>query len=69
MLLDVAFEWDLRTFWQEALATFLTTTAKGVTASLGAHACAESVLALAGALGWLVGAFHGESGKWFVNDL
>ena len=69
MLLDVAFEWDFRTFWQEAFATFLTTTTKSVTASLGAHACAESVLALAGALGWLVSAFHGENGRWFVNDL
>lgn len=68
VLLNVAFEVDLSTFWQEALATFLTATTQNVTAGLGAHARAESVLTLAGALGWLVGAFHGESGWWFKND-
>ena len=63
MLLDVALEMNLSTFRKQALAAFLTTATKTIATSLGAHACAESVLAFAGALGWLIGAFHSESGR------
>ena len=64
MLLDVALEVDFCAFGQEAFAAFLTTTAETVATGFGAHACAEAVLAFAGALGRLEGAFHGERGWW-----
>lgn len=60
MLLDVALKVDLGTLRKKALASFLTTAFEAVTTSFSAHTCAEAVLAFAGALGWLVGAFHDE---------
>lgn len=60
VLLDVTLEVDLGTLWKKALASFLTATAEAVTTSFSAHAGAEAVLAFAGALGWLIGAFHDE---------
>lgn len=64
VLLDVALEVDLGTLWKKAFTAFLAATTEAVTTSFGAHACAETVLAFAGALGWLIGAFHGERGWW-----
>ena len=60
MLLGVAFEVDLSTLGEKAFASLLAAAFEAVTTSFGAHTCAESVLTFAGALGWLVGAFHDE---------
>ena len=60
VLLDVALEVDLGTFWKKALTALLTTTAEAVTACFGAHTGAKAVLTFAGALGRLEGAFHDE---------
>ena len=63
MLLNVALKVNLSTFRQKALAAFLTATTKCVTASFGAHACAESVLAFAGACG-LASIYGFLQGAW-----
>ncbi len=65
VLLDVALEVDLRTFWKETLAALLAAAAQCVASGLGAHACTETVLAFADSLGWLVSTFHGKMrSKW-----
>ena len=58
LALRVTLEVDLYTLRHEALTAFLATATDEVTASFGLHAGAESVLLLAGSLGWLVSAFH-----------
>ena len=62
VLLNVAFEVDFSALRKEAFTTFLAAATKSVTTCFGAHACAEAVLAFTSALGWLIGAFHGEMG-------
>ena len=52
---------NLDTHWQEAFAAALAAAGKNRTAVLGFHACAESELLFARALGWLVCAFHKKS--------
>lgn len=59
MLLDVAFVMDFCAFRKETLASFLAAATEDVTTSFSAHACAESMLALAHAFRRLIGAFHG----------
>jgi len=60
VLLDVAFEVDLGTFWKKTLTSFLAATAEAVTTCFSAHAGAKPVLTFASALGRLEGAFHDE---------
>lgn len=64
MLLGVALEVDLGTLGEKALTALLAAAAECVASGLGAHARAEAVLAFAGALGWLIGAFHGLKRRW-----
>jgi len=45
-------------FGQQSFPSTLTASGKSGTATFGLHARAESVLAFARALRWLVGAFH-----------
>jgi hypothetical protein len=57
----MAGEMNLDTHWQETLAAALAAAGENRTPVLGFHACAESELLLARALGWLVCAFHKKS--------
>ena len=58
MLNSVALEVNFSTLRKKALAALAAAVLKNVTACFGCHACAESVLTFAGALGWLVSMFH-----------
>ena len=49
---------DLGALRQEALTTALTPAGETGAPRFGTHARAETVLTFAGALGWLVSAFH-----------
>lgn len=49
---------SLDAFRQQTLATALAAPRKGRATTLGTHPGAETVLTLAGSLGWLVSAFH-----------
>lgn len=60
VLLDVALEVNLSTFWKEALAALSAALAKDITACFGTHTGTETVLTFADTLGRLVGAFHIE---------
>jgi hypothetical protein len=55
-------------FWQEALATALAPARQYGASSFGPHAGTETMLALARAFGWLIGAFH-RAEKYFRRDL
>ena len=60
VLLRVALEVNLRSFWKKALATLAATVFEDTAASLSGHAGTESMLLLASALGRLVSHFHGR---------
>jgi len=54
-------------FWQQPLAAALTPPSQRSAPTFRFHARAKPMLAFAGALGWLVGAFH-KAEKRFRND-
>jgi hypothetical protein len=49
---------SLDAFWQQSFPSALAPASEGGSSALGFHACAKAVLTFAGALGWLVRAFH-----------
>ena len=59
VLVGVALEVQLCPFRDQTLAPLAAAILDDTTTGLGLHARTESVLLLATALGWLVGAFHG----------
>ena len=67
VLCCVALEVNLCTLRKKALASLLTATTKDVTASFSSHACAETVLALAGTLRRLVSAFAHDKNPLVIN--
>lgn len=73
MLIGVAFVVDLCSFWNQALATFLTTSTNNAAAAMGFHPSTESVLTFSGALGRLESPFHLGSckllNKYLLNPL
>lgn len=68
MLHRVALVVNFRTFWQKALAAFITAAANDLGASLGAHTGAKTVLALARPLGRLVSHVHSIKKVWFLKN-
>jgi hypothetical protein len=58
VLCDVALEVNFSTFGNETNTSFLAAAFDAITACLGGHAGAETVLAFANALGGLVGTLH-----------
>jgi hypothetical protein len=60
VLLDVALEVNLGTFWKEAFAALGAAFAKDIATCFSAHTGTETVLTFADTLGRLVSAFHIE---------
>lgn len=56
----MALEVNLGTLWNEALAALLATVLDDAATSFVRHACTETVLLLASALGRLISHFHGR---------
>jgi hypothetical protein len=56
-------EMFLNAFWQQTLATALTSPRERGSSTFGAHARAKTVLLFSSALGWLKSAFHSEA-RW-----
>jgi hypothetical protein len=49
---------SLDAFWQQPFAAALAPAGERGASAFGFHACAKAMLTFAGALGWLVSAFH-----------
>jgi hypothetical protein len=64
----VAREVKFDAFWQQTFATALAPARQRSASGFGLHARTETVLLLAGALGWLIRAFH-KTEKLLRRDL